>query len=70
VNAAYQVVAAASMVGLAVSLAPAPGRRVWPRQPTSRVDQQDIRTRFGSIGIDHEDGSEPEELVTWRFLVG
>jgi hypothetical protein len=35
------------------------------------VDQQGIRTRFGSIGIDHEDGSEPEELVTWRcFLVG
>lgn len=23
-----------------------------------------------SIGIDHEDGNEPEELVTWQFLVG
>lgn len=23
-----------------------------------------------SIGIDHEDGNEPEELVNWRFLVG
>lgn len=23
-----------------------------------------------SIGIDHEDGKEPEELVTWHFLVG
>jgi hypothetical protein len=23
-----------------------------------------------SIGIDHEDGNEPEELVTWHFLVG
>lgn len=23
-----------------------------------------------SIGIDHEDGSEPEELVTWHFIVG
>jgi Domain of unknown function (DUF4365) len=23
-----------------------------------------------SIGIDHEDGTEPEELVTWHFLVG
>jgi hypothetical protein len=23
-----------------------------------------------SIGVDHEDGNEPEELVTWHFLVG
>jgi hypothetical protein len=23
-----------------------------------------------SIGIDHEDGNDPEELVTWHFLVG
>jgi len=23
-----------------------------------------------SIGIDHEDGSEPEELATWHFFVG
>jgi Domain of unknown function (DUF4365) len=23
-----------------------------------------------SIGVDHEDGNEPEELVTWHFLAG